>query len=107
MSAGNHVLENSSWVRKYSSVWLSLKTWLLLSANRMWESPAVDLIDEWGRRRGRRRMRRRQRRPKTVARRIERFNHNLPSLLLGTAAVGAIEAKRSYLPSVIFLMMQK
>ena len=50
-------------------------------------------------------MTRRQRRPKTVARRIERFNHNLLSLLLGKAAVMAnvvkgSDAKRSYLPTV-------
>ena len=107
---GNHVLENSSKLRKFSSSWLLGKTWLLLS-NRRWVSPAVDLMEERGTRMGRRRMTKRQRRPKMVARRIERFNHNLPSLLLGKAAVGAnvvkgSDAKRSYLCLLILLMMQ-
>ena len=56
-------------------------------------------------------MARREMRPKMVARRIDRFNHTLPSLLLGKAAVGAKvvkgrDANRSYLPSLIFLMMK-
>ena len=104
MSRGNQVVENFSWEKR--SLWLSSKTWLLLSLNCMWESPSV----EWGPRSGRSRMTRRQRRAKTMARRIERFSHSLLAFLLGVADVRAnvvkgSDAKRSYL-SFSFLIMQ-